>query len=84
MHEAITNILVIVFTGLFSYRGFADQRFEQKYIFQTASILAYKEYYRLITSGSFHRPNACNVLSLAPLIPSLEAKVLYLKVSVTA
>ncbi len=46
--------LVIVITGLFSLRGFSSQQFERRYIFCPRSILADKEYIRLISSAFLH------------------------------
>jgi membrane associated rhomboid family serine protease len=45
---------IIGVTVLTSYCGFRSSRFEGKYIFHPESILAGKEYYRLITSGFLH------------------------------
>jgi len=55
-HEtlAIVNAAIIVFTGYWSYRGFKDDWFREKYIFSPAEILRDKQYYRLITSGFLH------------------------------
>jgi len=56
VHEplATTTFLVILFTGVFSYRGFNDPRFEERFIFRPESVLAFKEYDRLFTSGFLH------------------------------
>jgi len=56
MHEplAIANFLVIVFTTIFTYRGFNDPRFVERFIFRPESILASKEYYRMFTSALLH------------------------------
>jgi len=45
---------IIVATVLTSYCGFRSSRVEEKYIFQPEAILAWKQYYRLITSGFLH------------------------------
>jgi len=56
MHEplATANFLVIVFTVIFSYRGFTDSRFVDRFIFRPESILSSREYYRLFTSAFLH------------------------------
>jgi membrane associated rhomboid family serine protease len=51
---AISNFLVIIFTGVFSYRGFIDPRFQEKYIFWPQCIFAFREYYRVFTSAFLH------------------------------
>src|SRR6266446_6608220 len=56
MHEtlAIANFLVIVFTTIFSYRGFNDPQLVERFIFRPESILASKEYHRVFTSAFLH------------------------------
>ena len=56
MHEPIatTSLLVMLVTGVLSYRGFINPRFEEKYIFRPESILSCKEFYRLLTSAFLH------------------------------
>ena len=51
---ALCNLLIMISTGLFSCRGFVDPRFVRKFIFRPESILANKEYYRLLSSGFLH------------------------------
>ena len=51
---ALCSYLVILLTGLFSYCAFRSRSVEEKYIFNPESILAWKEYHRLITSGFLH------------------------------
>lgn len=51
---ASCNSLVIVATCLVSFFGFNQRGIEEKYIFHPPSILAGKEYYRLITAGFLH------------------------------
>ena len=61
------NLLVILVTVAVSYAGFRDPEVERKYIFRPESILAGKEYYRLVTSGFLHAGwghLACNMVSL--------------------
>jgi len=47
------HIIIIIITGIFSYMGFSDHRFFEKYKFSVSGIKA-GEYYRLITSGFLH------------------------------
>jgi membrane associated rhomboid family serine protease len=51
---ALCNFLVILVTVAVSYAGFRYPGVEQKYIFRPESILADKEYYRLVTSAFLH------------------------------
>jgi len=48
------NFLVILATVAVSYAGFRNPGVEAKYIFRPESILAGKEYYRLVTSAFLH------------------------------
>lgn len=51
---ALCNSLLILVTVAVSYAGFRNPRVEEKYIFRPESILAGKEYYRLVTSAFLH------------------------------
>ena len=51
---AYCNLAIILGTVFFSYLGFKSAAFEEKYIFRPQSILAHKEFYRLLTSGFLH------------------------------
>ena len=51
---AICNALIIGLTCLFSWLAFRSSALEQKYIFEPEGVLAWKEYYRLVTSGFLH------------------------------
>lgn len=51
---AYCNFAIILATVLCSYLGFKSHAFEEKYIFRPESILAHKEFYRLLTSGFLH------------------------------
>jgi membrane associated rhomboid family serine protease len=44
----------MLFTVCFSYLGFRDNNFTEKYYFNIDSILGYKQFYRIITSGFLH------------------------------
>jgi membrane associated rhomboid family serine protease len=56
MHEPVTwcSLLLIAVTCAVSYAGFRSREVEEKYIFRPESILAGKEYYRLVTSAFLH------------------------------
>ena len=45
---------IIIVNGLFSYKGFTDSIFFDKYLFQVNKVLYEKQYYRLLTSGFLH------------------------------
>lgn len=45
---------IIIVNGLFSYKGFEDKTFFEKYLFQMDKVLYQKQYYRLVTSGFLH------------------------------
>jgi len=51
---AITNLIVIVVTAYFSYRGFTDKSWLNRHLFSAQSILRDRQYYRLISSGAVH------------------------------
>jgi membrane associated rhomboid family serine protease len=53
MTSPITLLLTLI-TVVFSYQGFQNQRFFDKYAFQIDGILKYKEYQRMISSGFLH------------------------------
>jgi len=52
--STLCTTLLIVVTGVWSYLGFQSRAVEEKYIFHPQSILADKEYYRLVTSAFLH------------------------------
>jgi membrane associated rhomboid family serine protease len=51
---ALTNIAVIAVTAYFSYRGFVNRSFLNRYLFYNHAILEDRQYYRLISSGALH------------------------------
>jgi membrane associated rhomboid family serine protease len=53
MSSPITLLLTLI-TVIFSYQGLQNKSFFDKYAFNIESILKYKEYYRLISSGFLH------------------------------
>ena len=72
---ALCNWLVILFTCAFSYAGFRDPRFEEKYIFWPEAILGGRQYYRLLTSSFLHANGlhlGMNMLSLYFFGPRIE------------
>jgi len=77
MHQpsiTMTTLLIIV-TGVWSFLGFRNPSIEEKYIFHPGSILAGKEYYRLVTSGFLHADWShliLNMLSLYFFGPNVE------------
>jgi membrane associated rhomboid family serine protease len=54
MYEPVCTYLIIGLTCLFSFFGFRSRAVEEKYIFDPRSILADKEYYRLVSSAFLH------------------------------
>jgi len=53
-HSSIVGTVLMIFTGLASYKGFRDNAFFEHYIFDVDRILVYKEYRRLFSSGFLH------------------------------
>lgn len=54
MYEPICTYILIALTCVFSFLGFRTRSVEEKYIFDPRSILADKEYYRLVSSAFLH------------------------------
>lgn len=50
----ICNGVIILVTGVVSVLAFGNRALEEKLIFHPESILAWKQYYRLVTSGFLH------------------------------
>jgi membrane associated rhomboid family serine protease len=50
----ICTILIIVLTVFCSFIGFRDPAFTEKFIFSPLEILAFKKYYRMVTSAFLH------------------------------
>lgn len=50
----IVSFLLMVVTGIVSYRGFNNRSFFYKYQFEVEKVWVGKEYYRLFTSGFLH------------------------------
>jgi membrane associated rhomboid family serine protease len=73
--RALCNWLVILLTCGFSFAGFRDRRFEERFIFWPQAILGGRQYYRLLTSGFLHANGAhlgMNMLSLYFFGPMIE------------
>lgn len=51
---ATATVAIILLTSCFSFLGFRDARFRDKYLFSVREILAEKQYYRLLTSALLH------------------------------
>ena len=47
----ICTLLILVVTVVMSLRGFRDEAFTEKLIFDPHPVLVFKEYHRLLTSG---------------------------------
>jgi len=75
--RALCNWLVILLTCGFSFAGFRDRRFEERFIFWPQAILGGRQYYRLVTSGFLHANGAhlgMNMLSLYFFGPTIEER----------
>ncbi len=72
---AYCNLLVIAITCWVSFLGFRDSAFQAKYIFWPEAILAWRQTYRVITSGFLHLNGShlvMNMLSLYFFGPLIE------------
>ena len=54
METGIIGLVIIVSNVLFSYKGFKDRQFFERYEFNVEKILVYKQYDRLLSSGFLH------------------------------
>lgn len=78
MGVGIATLLLIIANCVFSYKGFKDRLFVDKYRFEVERVLLYKEYRRLITSGFLHANWThliFNMIGLFFIGQSLEAAV---------
>ncbi|MFB9078338.1 rhomboid family intramembrane serine protease [Flavobacterium procerum] len=78
IHTAIAGYIIIIINFLFSYKGFNDKVFYDKYKFKVDKILINKEYYRLISSSFLHIDwqHLCfNMLSLYFFFGLVEAQL---------
>ncbi|HXR06403.1 MAG TPA: rhomboid family intramembrane serine protease [Candidatus Acidoferrum sp.] len=72
---ALCNWGVILFTCGFSWAGFRDRAFLERFIFWPQAILGGRQYYRLLTSGFLHANGfhlGMNMLSLYFFGPGIE------------
>ncbi len=53
-HHSTIGTLLLIFTGLTTYKGFMDRAYFEKYVFHVDKILIRKEYGRLLSSGFLH------------------------------
>ena len=73
--SAVWTLTAILVTVAFSCAAFARPELEERFIFDPERILAWKQYYRLVTSGFLHadwRHLALNMISLYFFGPILE------------
>ena len=73
---ALWSWVIIGLTSVVSWLGFRSRSVEDRYIFDPQAILAWKEYYRLVTSGFMHANwwhLLCNMVSLYLFGPILES-----------
>lgn len=71
----IYTLVTIVVTVVFSWAAFARPELEERFIFDPERILAWKQYYRLVSSGFLHadwRHLTWNMISLYFFGPILE------------
>ncbi len=52
--QALASIVIILITIAFSYKGFNEQSFEDKYVLDVFKVINYKEYYRIFSSALLH------------------------------
>jgi len=50
----LMSVAIIIVSGIFSYKGFTNHHFFDRYKFNVDAVLIQKEYKRLITSGFLH------------------------------
>jgi membrane associated rhomboid family serine protease len=87
---AYCNVLVIAFTCWISFLGFRDAAFREKYLFWPEAILAWRQYYRLITYGFLHLDGLhllMNMVSLyffGPLIERIYGPAQFLTIYLAA
>jgi membrane associated rhomboid family serine protease len=83
---ALCNSVVILMTCVSSFLVFRNRAAEAKYIFHPESILAGKQYYRLVTSGFLHADwphliwNMVSLYFFGNLVELLFGKVVFLAV----
>lgn len=48
------TLVIVIFTCIFSYQGFNDNRLKNKFLFHPASVNEFGQWYRFLTSGFLH------------------------------
>lgn len=74
----LINLVLIIVNVVVSYRGLKDHSFMERYSFEVDSILVYKDYKRLITSGFLHvswMHLIFNMIALYAFSASLELRM---------
>lgn len=54
MNSEFVGLVLIIITGIVSYKGFKDQSFFDRYAFNVGRILTLKDYKGIVTSGFLH------------------------------
>jgi membrane associated rhomboid family serine protease len=50
----LVSLVIIIANIIFSYKGFKDRAFYERYSFEVEKVLLYKQYRRLLTAGFLH------------------------------
>ncbi len=74
----ILSFFLIITTVLFSWQGFRNRAFYEKYIFSIEKILVEKQYYRMLSSGFLHTGWIHLLFNMFSLYAFSEAVELYL------
>lgn len=53
-HTGTISLIILLANFIFSYKGFANRAFFERYSFEIERVLVFREYRRLITSGFLH------------------------------
>ncbi|MFY0254790.1 rhomboid family intramembrane serine protease [Chitinophaga sp. 30R24] len=74
-HTGMITLVIILVNIIFSYKGFKNRTFFDKYTFEVERVKVFREYWRLITSGFLHvswRHLLFNMISLLTFSLLLE------------
>ena len=52
--ESVIGTIILIITGLFTYKGFRDSAYFERYKFEVDGILVHREWDRLLSSGFLH------------------------------
>jgi len=52
--DSIVGTIIFLVTGLVTYKGFSDEKYKERYIFDVDKILISREFDRLLSSGFLH------------------------------